>query len=192
MGWGFGGGGGGVACIRLPDTTLTIHINKFKTKNTHRHLPGGVLYDLYGPQHPPQREGDLFGSDDEAEGASASASAAASAAALKRGGGGGEGGIVTPWRVTVRFHDIPLDRVGRSIWLGVDKWAATGEKETGIACACMSIPIDILPPLFIRHNIEKKNKVLELPVDPSGAREAAMRHFRGRLKQVCRVGVGVC
>lgn len=44
--------------------------------------------------------------------------------------------MVAPWRVTVRFHDIPLDRV------------------------------------------------LELPVEPAQAREAATRHFRGRLKQV--------
>jgi hypothetical protein len=88
-----------------------------------RHLPGGVLYDLYGPR--PRSNAYASSDDEDDEGRIAEADAMDASAPGGRKGrrrrprpreGEGEGGVVIkPWRVTVRFHDIPLDQV-RSGW----------------------------------------------------------------------------
>lgn len=86
---------------------------------THRHLPGGVLYDLYGPRPTPHAYDSSSSSDSEEEeedgkgkggGGRRRRRPRPQCAAEEDEGGGGGGGGRAPWRITVRFHDIPLDQ----------------------------------------------------------------------------------
>lgn len=76
----------------------------------HRHLPGGVLYDLYGPRPRPHAYDSSSESDGEEEEGERRRRMPRKEQEEEQEQEEGSGVACPPWRITVRFHDIPLDQ----------------------------------------------------------------------------------
>lgn len=104
-------------------TTIHTYVHTPILHTPTRHLPGGVLYDLHGPSPTPHAYSSESESDDE-EGEEGEGGGGSGGGRRRRKGGDGGGeegrrgvlGGVCPWRVTVRFHDAPLDQASVWVW----------------------------------------------------------------------------